>query len=276
MTDKNTPTFDDNEWVDAQIDPASAAPWPRASSDQPGDGIDRQQLLRDDTAAQLRQRLHDKQVEERAALINRHNTELKAAGFEPAEPIKTFAPVNITVNLDELMQYFGMEYDDEGPTGAPNKDIKHQVMVMVADKLLNQVIGSDNTFKDHLNALISARLGVILTETLERRFRPMDWMGQPKGEPTTLAEIIGEEAKTHLANAMAETNSRDPYSTKGAVRKFVRDEVSRQFEAELKGTLADAKAVVLKAVTDKGAEFLTQAFADAATKVQAAVPSKTI
>lgn len=263
-------------------------PWPRATpnSELPDDaGIGTAAI---DAATQIRRQrrreaLRDRQVAERAALLAAHDAELRDAGIEKVEPvtepIKSFAPVNININLNELMQYFGMEYDEDGPTGNPTRDIRQQVLDMVADRLVKQVMGGDAAFKERLSDSINEALGDIIVDMLTHQFQPTDWSGQPKGDPTTLTEIIGAQAKQFLAEAMSEPGRYDDRSNnhKGKLKKFVNEEVGRQFDGDLKIAAAEAKATVIKAVTDKGAEFLGQAFADAATKVQAATTvSKTI
>lgn len=249
-------------------DDFGSTPWPRAQPNHELPGETEEQK-------EARRMLNARQVGELTAMRQRQAEEREAAGFA-SEPVKTFAPVSINIDLNELMAYFGMEYDEDGPTGAPNRDIRQQIMEMVAGKIVKDVLGTDNDFKKTLQASIHAQLAGIVDEAMGRQFQPLDWSGQPKGEPTTLAEIIGEETKTFLSSAMAEPDRYDLSGKKGALRKFVRDEIGRQFQTELNNTLAEAKGQVLQAVKDKGAEFMTAAFADVAQKVQASVPSKTI
>jgi hypothetical protein len=234
---------DDNkdEWFGIANEPTSEAPWPRSTPN------------------------------------NELPPELPAD--EPKRVVHTFAPVTFNVNLDEVMQYFGMEYDEDGPTGTPSGDIRSQIMGMVADQLVKQSL-QGKSFKDRLDAEISARLGRIVDEALERSFQPVDWTGKPKGDPTTLAEVVSTQTEKFLAEALAEPGRHD-YDRgdghKGKLKKFIGTELDRKFNEDLKATMTDAKTAVLKAVTEKGAEFLAQSFADAATKVQAStVHSKVI
>lgn len=226
--------------------------------------------------------MHERHIQERAALIELHNEQLRKAGFAPEEEspervVNTFAPVSITVDINDLMTYFGMEYDEDGPTGNPNKDVRSQIMFIAAQKLVEQSF-SYNGFKEDVKRAIDEHLSSILQDELQKVYRPTDYMGNPKGDPTTLAEFIGEQMTTFLRDSMLAMDSRgyDRSGHKGKLRKFIEEEVGRQFEGDLKKTVEEAKQTVLEAVRAKGAEFMAQAFADAAAKVQASTPSMTI
>lgn len=271
MSDNDLP-FDpfagDEDPPSAYIDtPTSEAPWPRA----PLPGVTDEEDRRNQEALDaLRKKISARQVGELTALRLRQAEERDQAGMGD-EPIKTFAPVNVNIDLDQLMQYFGMEYDEDGPTGTPNGDIRSQIMGMVADQLVKQSL-QGKSFKDRLDAEISARLGRIVDEALERSFQPVDWTGKPKGERTTLAEVVSNQAEKFLAESLAEASKYDydrGIGHKGKLKKFIETELDRKFNEDLKVAMTDAKTAILRAVTDKGAEFLAQSFADAATKVQA-------
>lgn len=263
--ESNPPPFDLPFEDDLVEDvPTSEAPWPRA----PLPKADEEKL------EERRRQLSALQAGEFVALRQRQAEERAALGLQDdaePEPIKTFAPVNINVQLDELMQYFGMEFDEDGPTGNPNRDIRQQIMEMAADKLVKKVLSDGPLFKERLNSAINADLGAILDDELQKLYQPVDWSGQPKGEPTTLSQMVGEQAKTYMAEAMSEPSKFDSNrgGHRGKLKKFIDEEVGRQFEGELKKTVIPAKEAVLEAVRKRGAEFMTQAFADAAYKVNA-------
>lgn len=197
---------------------------------------------------------------------------------EPSEKtVKTFAPVQILVDINELMTYFGMEYDEDGPTGNPSKDIRFQIMGMVADQVVKQAFSYGGVQED-IKRAINEKLGSILEGELTKSYQPVGPYGQPAGQPTTLAEQVAQQMNKFLTEVMQATDPRgyDKSGYKGALRKFIQEEVGRQFTGDLQKTVDQAKAQVLEAVKEKGAEFLAQAFADAATKVNAATPSKVI
>ena len=182
------------------------------------------------------------------------------------EEIKANAPVTITLSIDELLNHLVPDYN-----GDPSS-IHQDLIAMAAHKIVKDA--ADYDFQQEIREAVRRSLDSVVLEALTTFYQPSDTYGMNKGEPTSLREELIKQAKNHLEQAMMPADRYGDSKVKGSVRQFITDEVERTFHLELKGAVDAAKQAVLDAVAAKGTAFMTEAFADAAVKVAASMPSK--
>lgn len=95
----------------------------------------------------------------------------------------------------------------------------------------------------------------VVTAALEKPIRQTDRYGSPIGEPQPLAAWIEAE----LVKQMQVGSNRDAFGDRTKLAEFIRTEVDRKLEGELRGALDAAKSEVLDALRAKGNEVLAAA-----------------
>lgn len=135
---------------------------------------------------------------------------------------------------------------------------------LVADKAVAELVKStawnplrervlsvrDEQIREAVRPLIAQALAEPFTRTTE--------YGTPVGKPTTLREIIVEEAKRLLANAHSRSNSN--YIDRDTVlSKLIRETTDQVVAAELRKVIDDEKAKVVAAVRAKAADLIAEA-----------------
>lgn len=174
--------------------------------------------------------------------------------------------ITVTLDLDALIVGF-RHVDDEGEgVGAVTfvEAVVQEVALLVLRTIKNDATkGGYPTLRERAATIrdeeIRAAIRPAVIEAVAATMQPTDPYGNPKGEPKTTHELIVEHATKVLT-----ATDRDMYSrTKGLniVEQFIAAEVKGALDKELRVTLDQAKADVLRAVQDQGAQVLSQTIA---------------
>lgn len=174
--------------------------------------------------------------------------------------------VNLTLDLDKhLARYAGYDADGE-PVQEPTtiEDVVLHMATREFVQSLDRDVKSEvgRRVREIRDEEIRRQVAPLIEEAIAKSVQETDSYGNPKGEPRTMAEIIVAEAKTALSKP------KDPYArNKGTlVEEFVRAEVAAAFTKELKQAADAAKAEVLAAVKERGAEVLASTISAMASR----------
>ena len=166
--------------------------------------------------------------------------------------------IEFDLDLDKhLANHIG--YDEDGEPVQQATTLEDVVLGMVAQRLTQTVITDES--KRHLydrvarirDEEIREQIRPLIAEALTRSIQPTDHYGNPKGEPTTLAEVITREAKTALT-VPKEGGFGKPKRT--LVQEVIADAVTVQFRKELGEDIEEGKKAVRAALRKEGAEVL--------------------
>lgn len=97
---------------------------------------------------------------------------------------------------------------------------------------------------------------IVAEEILNQGVRRTDTWGDARGEPVPLKTVIAEQVKKELTH-------RSGSRGEGVLQKMITDTVQRELSGELKKTLDEAKAEVLKVVRDESSKIFQSAMAKA-------------
>jgi hypothetical protein len=143
-------------------------------------------------------------------------------------------------------------YDTEGQT----------LGALVADKVAKSIRESQAwpELKKRVAAMrdeeIRARIVPQIERAMAEPIQMTNEYGQPRGDSTTLTELILKEVKDYLARR-ADTSYRSDGQT--VVQKMVADAVDKTIRKELGEVIAEEKAKVVAAVRAKAADLIAQA-----------------
>lgn len=176
--------------------------------------------------------------------------------------------IELELDLDKhLAQHYG--YDEEGEPVQQPTTLEDIVIGMVAQQVRATLITDDT--KRHLNDRVRgirdeevrAAIRPLIEEALTRSIQPTDIYGNPKGEATTLAEVITKEAKTALT-VPKEHGYGKPKRT--LIQEIIADAVNTQFRRELDEAITEGKKAVAKALRDEGAAVIQKTIERMATR----------
>lgn len=173
------------------------------------------------------------------------------------ERTQTVNGIEVTINLDEII--FPGDYE----AGIRSQSLLDLIISAAGDQLVKQ-LGREQT--DRIRAALSeerqrqivAAVGPIVNEAIAAAVQPTDAYGHPKGELTTMREVIIAEAKKYLTEARSERYG-DPRET--PVQRMIREEVGRTVKTELQKALKEAQAEVYAAVRAQGAAVIQETIA---------------
>jgi hypothetical protein len=103
---------------------------------------------------------------------------------------------------------------------------------------------------------ISAAVKPLIDAALSEGFQPTDSFGSPRGEPTTLRDMVVKEVRYGL-----EASKQVGYSGRNQqtlLQEIIGREVERVVREDLKQAMDEARKQVRAAVEQKGAEMLAQ------------------
>lgn len=169
-------------------------------------------------------------------------------------------PLKIELELDingHLARHLG--YNEEGEPIQQPTTLEDVVLGMAAERLVRSVTADEakRYMRERISAIrdeeIRAAIRPLIEEALTRSIQPTDHYGNPKGEPTTLAEVITKEAKTAVT-VPKEHGYGKPKRT--LIQEIIADAVDLQFHRELGEAIAEGKKAVLAAVRDEGAAVI--------------------
>lgn len=174
--------------------------------------------------------------------------------------------MKIEVTVDEVSlasvvdtTYAGINEDGE-EIGIEAVTIRDLVVIELANRVVKDPEWP--TLRTRISQIrddvIRSAIEPAVTEAMAKPIQLTDSYGSPKGEPTTLRELVMKEAQTYL------TRAGDGYGGDRVTptQKFIRDEIGRQFQSELKAVIDGEKAKVKNALRAKAADFLADAALD--------------
>ena len=138
--------------------------------------------------------------------------------------------------------------------------LQELVIVEVARQVIAQV-GREATDRiradvyDTRGRMITEAVQPLIAEAVTKAVQATDPYGQPKGEPTTLREIIVQAATSQLTQPTSERYG-SPRET--VVQRIIREEVEGVVKRELKQAVDAAKAEVAAAVQTQAAAVITE------------------
>lgn len=170
--------------------------------------------------------------------------------------------VEVNFELSDVLE--GYRHLDEDGNGRGPVTVLDAIIAEAGRQLVERIVkdtsgygGMVNRAREVRDEILTERLAPLIEDALTRSVQPTDGYGQPKGEPTTLAEIITKQAETWLRAPRAENRSGyGPQKTN--VQWLVEEATTRTFQQELAPVVAQAKAEVRAAVQEKGAAVLAE------------------
>lgn len=182
------------------------------------------------------------------------------------EPVK----LEVTLQLDEhLARFHG--YNAEGTEVSERQTLEDIVIGEAARLLVNQAKAGRDSLFDSLTARVRAlrdeqirlALAPVIQEALDGPIQKTNSFGEPlTGQTTTLRDEILTEARSMLKATSVRSDLRSQEAS--PLQKIIRDEVGSALTKELKAEVDAAKAEVLAAVREKGAEVLASTIASMA------------
>lgn len=170
--------------------------------------------------------------------------------------------MKIELELDlagHLARHIG--YNEDGEPVQEPTTLEDVVLGMAAQSIAGTVVADEA--KDYLrqrvynlrDAEIREQLRPLVAEAIARSIQPTDPFGNPKGDPTTLAEVITKEAKTALT-VPKESGYGNPKRT--LIQQIIADEINTTFRKELADAVAEGKKAVAAALRAEGAVVIQQ------------------
>lgn len=173
-------------------------------------------------------------------------------------------PITLTLdlNIDQFLRRH-LGYDEEGEENSAQMTMEDVVIDAAARNLTAAAVAQVAKdewagFKGRIKAIrdeeIAARLVPLIDEAMTAPIQRTNGYGEPSGAGTTLRDEIVKQATDYL-NKPGDGYSRD----KGTfVQQFIRAEVAKAVQAELKDALDAAKAEVAAAVKSNAASMIQQ------------------
>lgn len=154
----------------------------------------------------------------------------------------------VTIALD-LAKFVEVYYGD---LDTHTDQVTHAVAKMIEPDINRDV-------RKKVDDEIGTKVGEIVTEAISEPFRVVGPYGQDTGKVTSLKELIMEEVSDWLSKPIRDGYNRSTGQT--ALQAFIRSEVNRVLENELRVAVADAKKEVVEAVRSKASEVITETIA---------------
>lgn len=172
-------------------------------------------------------------------------------------------PTEVTVPLDfaKYLSEFSPAADGEyhHQPSSFEQIIANGVTRLVADRILADRDRYSAVRKDveaRIAELIAEKVDARITAALEEPRQPTDGYGQPKGEPTTLNEIILKRVDAHLREMTGDTFRGQQRTTR--LDRIVSEAIDRKWDAEVRKSIEEASMQVRQKVASRAAEVLTE------------------
>lgn len=171
--------------------------------------------------------------------------------------------VTLQVPLDQLLAsytervapYRGGDDDDPEPPRVLDA-IGERVAQILADGQRKEV---QSFVRETMAATIKAQVDTVVRDAMTTPVQRTNEYGQPKGAPTTLAELVVAEVHDWLTKEVGDYNRRQTN-----LAKFVAAEVDKAIKEDLAGALKTARGEVTQRLRDKAAEALAATVASMA------------
>lgn len=147
---------------------------------------------------------------------------------------------------------------DLGETWADEQSASDAIVEEAARRVLAQRDLSEDVrrrLKQITDEEIRAAVQPMLVQALEEGIQPTDGFGSPRGEPTTLRDMIVKEVRRDLS---ASRSSPASSGRRTLLEEIVSREVERAVGNDLRQAMDEARKQVRAAVEQKGAEVLAQ------------------
>jgi hypothetical protein len=132
---------------------------------------------------------------------------------------------------------------------------------MLVDKMEHRdYVNTRAEVRKELQSVIVARLDALVGEAMTGTLRRTDEWGKPRGEPTTLNDVILTEARDWMAGG---PSVRDGRRQTHGLKKLVAEEVDARLKGEMKEEIDAAKAKVRARVAEVSGEELAKVVARA-------------
>lgn len=158
------------------------------------------------------------------------------------------------------------EYDDDGYAHQQPETLADRVATLVAHNVYQAHRNGGDAYWDQgkVDAAIDRIIEERAREILNRVLTPTDGFGQPKGEPTTFAELIDKRLGEWFNEA---TKNRDGYRNgPNNLRALIDEAVGRQLTNDLNEVLKNARAQLLTEFKARSIEAWTEIMAKSVVK----------
>lgn len=151
--------------------------------------------------------------------------------------------VTLTLDLSDVLNASG--WDDE-PDG-----VRERLVSEMARQLLRDRSEYRDIVADELKTAVQEQVAALVQSKLVAPVQPTDGFGNAKGPQTTLSEQIATEATNWLNAQSGDYNRRET-----RLQKFLREEVDKVMQAELRKAIEAARAQVLERVKANAAAVI--------------------
>lgn len=172
-------------------------------------------------------------------------------------------PIKIELELDlnhHLARSIG--YDEDGEIVQEATTVEDIVLGLAANKLVQSIVTKEasdylrQTVERIRDEEIRAQIRPLIAEALTKALQPASAYGEPKGEPTTLAEVIAKRALAELQLPRDQGYGRQKRTL---AQEIIAKELDHKFTAELKKEIEAGKEQVRKVLREQGAALIEQA-----------------
>lgn len=172
-------------------------------------------------------------------------------------------PVQVGFSID-LSTVIGEHYRQTGEDdwSSTPETLADRVATLIAEKVYREIKNGEGFYRhDEINSAIDKALDDRVAAVLERAVTPTDGFGNPKGEPTTLAEMIDKR----MENWLREVKSTDSMSRnrKTNLQAIIDDRVSTALTKDIGKAIEEAKAEAVVQIHAAAATVFTDAIARA-------------
>lgn len=133
---------------------------------------------------------------------------------------------------------------------------------VAAQKILRDESEAASTFRSRVKAItdeeIRAAIVPAIAQALEEAVQPTDSFGQPKGDKTTLREVIVQTVDAQLRQTASDARSSLYDKSPTLLQFIIGNEVAKVVGEDLREAMNEARAQVKAAVEAKGAEVLAE------------------
>lgn len=154
-------------------------------------------------------------------------------------------------------------HDDDGQAYYGPPESVEDALIGMAAHLLAMRVSSEELRTIHkkvgeqVAVIVREKVGERIETALAAPITRTDAYGNPKGDTTTLAEIVAAEATAWLSRPTGDSYSSSQRKTNLA--KILDECIGRVWQAEIGTQIAEAKAQVIKTLTASTAQVLTDA-----------------
>lgn len=186
----------------------------------------------------------------------------------PSSPQPAQNPGNtpiLTVTWDTVIGARHVGYDpDSGPEVEP-VSLGEMVVAGLVERLLVEIKRDSSTgyrgaveaARDAASGATAAEATALVREALAGEIRQTNHYGEPKGEPTTLRDLIRADIAKYLNEKVPERGYGG--DRRGGFRELLQHEVDEAMNKELRAAIREAREQVVVKVQEKAAQLIGEA-----------------